>query len=225
MALLLISGSLLYGGGVVAAMIVMRSEFLRDKGWFQALVVLWGVSTGTLFNYAFGRNPASTFFMIPAGLFYGPCVAYFFATTILWLRMRALGDHKLKVEPTFDQAEAAERRQDMPAALRLYQAAAQANPGHAETRRRLGEAYLKSGDKDSGIAEMRTSLGLVEDPEKKMSLAFRVADLLVELKQDRFNADMILREIERDYSGSRIGELAKARRSRLGAAGQAPSAP
>src|SRR6185295_14991617 len=113
--------------------------------------------------------------------------------------------------PTFDQAEAAEKRGDMPAAIRLYQAAAKGSPGHAETRRRLGEAYLKSGDADNGISELRTAVGMVEDPEKKMTLAFRVADVLMELKSDSFNAGLILQELERDFAGSRIGDLAKAR--------------
>ena len=93
--------------------------------------------------------------------------------------------------------------------------AAQGQPGHAETRRRLGEAYLKTGDADQGIAELRAALGLIEDPEKKMALAFRVTDLLMEKKNDAFNAALILGELERDYAGTRVAELAKARRARL----------
>jgi tetratricopeptide (TPR) repeat protein len=207
---------LLYGGGVAAGMIVLKHEQLRDKGAFHVAVLLWCLLMGALFHYASGAmTPDSIFGVMPAGLLYGPCFAYFFSVWFMRVRTWGVSDHKLKVEPTFDQAEAAEKRGDMPAALRLYQSAAQGSPGHAETRRRLGEAYLKSGDADSGIAEMRTALGMIEDPEKKMVLAFRVVDLLIERKADTFNSDLILRELERDYSGSRVGELAKARRGRL----------
>lgn len=210
---------LLYGGGIAAGMVVLKHEQLRDKGAFHAAVLFWCLAMGALFHYASGAmTPGALFGVMPAGLIYGPCFAYFFSVWVMRARAWSVGDHKLNLEPTFDQAEAAEKRGDLPAALRLYQSAAQGNPANAETRRRLGEAYLKSGDADSGIAEMRTALGMIEDPEKKMVLAFRVVDLLIELKADSFNSDLILRELERDYSGTRVGELSKARRARLASA-------
>ncbi|MCC6741047.1 MAG: tetratricopeptide repeat protein [Planctomycetia bacterium] len=210
---------LLYGGGIAAGTITLRSEHLRDDGRFHVAVLLWCVLTGGLFQHANGMSWTGVVAVVPAGLIYGASVAYFFAVWVVRMRTMALGDHKLRVEPTFDQAEAAERRGDMDAAIRLYRASAMGNPGHAESRRRLGEAYLKSGDADQGIAELRAALGLVEDPEKKMALGFRVADLLVEKKGDAFNADLVLRELERDYEGTRVAELAKARRARLPAPG------
>lgn len=206
---------MLYGGGIAAGYVTMRTEHLRDDGRFHAAVIGWGVLSGGLFHQANGMSWTGVAAVVPAGMIYGGSVAYFFAVWVVRMRTMALGDHKLKVEPTFDQAEAAERRGDLEAAIRLYRAAALAQPGHAETRRRLGEAYLKSGDDDQGIAELRAALGMVEDPEKKMALGFRVADLLVEKKRDVFNADLILRELERDYAGSRVAELSKARRARL----------
>ena len=207
---------LLYGGGIATCWITLRTEYLRDDGRFHSAVLVYAVLAGVLFNLAMGMGWESVIAVIPAGFMYGIPIGYFFAVWVVRMRTMALGDHKLKVEPTFDQAEAAERRGDMEAALRLYRAAAMGQPGHAETRRRLGEAYLKSGDADQAIAEMRAALGLIEDPEKKMALAFRVTDLMVEKKNDAFNAGLILRELERDYEGTRVAELAKARRARLG---------
>ncbi len=206
---------MLYGGGLAAGYVTLRTEHLRDDGRFHVAVILWAILSGGLFHRANGMSWTGVVAVVPAGMIYGGSVAYFFAVWVMRMRTMAVGDHKLKVEPTFDQAEAAERRGDMEAAIRLYRAAALGQPGHAETRRRLGEAYLKSGDDDQGIAELRAALGMVEDPEKKMALGFRVADLLVEKKRDIFNAELILRELERDYSGTRVAELSKARRVRL----------
>lgn len=214
---LILAFVLLYGGGIATCWITARTEHLRDDGRFHVAVVVFGVLAGIQLNMALGPSWTSVVAMIPAGFLYGVPLGYFFAVWVMRMRTMALGDHKLKVEPTYDQAEAAEKRGDLEAALRLYRAAAQGHPGHAETRRRLGEAYLKSGDADQGIAEMRAALGLIEDPEKKMALAFRVADLLVEKKSDVFNAGLILGELERDYAGTRVAELSKARRARLGA--------
>ncbi|MEK7467408.1 MAG: tetratricopeptide repeat protein [Planctomycetota bacterium] len=213
---LVFAGVLLYGGGIATSWITLRTEFLRDDGRFHSAAITYGVLAGALFNYAMGPGWEAVIAVLPAGFLYGIPVGYFFAVWVMRMKTMAVGDHKLKVEPTFDQAEAAERRGDMEAALRLYRAAAQGQPGHAETRRRLGEAYLKSGDADQAIAEMRAALGLVEDPEKKMALAFRVTDLMMEKKNDTFNAGLILQELERDYQGTRVAELAKARRARLG---------
>lgn len=210
---------LLYAGGIVAGAITLRSEHIRDDGRFHAAVVAWAVGSGGLFQWANGMSWTGVVAVVPAGLIYGASIAYFFAVWVVRMRTMALGDHRLRVEPTFDQAEAAERRGDMDGAIRLYRAAAVGNPGHAETRRRLGEAYLRAGDADQGIAELRAALGLVEDPEKKMTLGFRVADLLVEKKGDAFNADLVLRELERDYAGTRVADLSRARRARLSAPG------
>ncbi|KAF0245312.1 MAG: hypothetical protein FD180_1717 [Planctomycetota bacterium] len=224
---LIFSFVLLYGGGIATSWITLRTEHLRDDGRFHAAVLVHMVLAGSLLNLAMGLGWEMIIAAIPAGFLYGLPMGYFFAVWVMRMRTMALGDHKLKVEPTFDQAEAAERRGDMEAALRLYRAAAQGQPGHAETRRRLGEAYFKVGDADQGIAELRAALGLVEDPEKKMALAFRVTDLMVEKKNDAFNAGLILGELERDYSGTRVAELAKARRARLtsGKAGEVEGNP
>jgi tetratricopeptide (TPR) repeat protein len=216
--LLIAAFVLLYGGGVATCWITLRTEHLRDDGRFHSAVLVYLVLAGGLLNFAMGLGWQSVIAVLPAGFMYGIPLGYFFAVWVMRLRMMAVGDHKLKVEPTFDQAEAAEKRGDMEAALRLYRAAAMGQPGHAETRRRLGEAYLKAGDADQAIAELRAALGLIEDPEKKMTLAFRVTDLLVEKKQDTFNAGLILNELERDYAGTRVADLARARRARLGPA-------
>jgi hypothetical protein len=152
--------------------------------------------------------------IIPCGLFWGASYAYFFATFVVRLRTWGMGDADLKVVPTFDQAEAAERRKDFQGALALYQDAAKRHPENAEIRRRLGEAYLRVGDEDHGVMELRAAMGLVEDPEKKMTVAFRVVDILVERKKDVFNAELILQSLEKDHPG-RVGELAKGRRARL----------
>lgn len=217
MLLMIVGFVMLYGGGIVAGWVVLRSEHLRDDGRFQVAVLLWLVMSGIVMNLGIGLSLLMVAAATPAGLLYAGTLAYFFSTLVLRIRTMSVGDHKLKVEPTFDQAEAAEKRGDMEAAVRLYQASVKGHPEHAESRRRLGEAYLRGGDVDNGIQELRAALGFVEDPERKMALAFRVADLLVEKKADTFNAGMILQSLERDFAGTRIEELARARRARIGA--------
>lgn len=206
---------LFYGGGIALAGVVLRTEHLRDKGAFQLAALGWCVGTGAFLSLAIGGGPYFLAAIIPGGFIYGACFAYFFAGGVLRLRTWGLGDAKLKIEPTFDQAEAAEKRQDWEGALRLYRIAAQKEPEHAETRRRLGEAYLKAEDLDQGIMELRAAMGLTEDPEKKVTVAFRVCDLLVERKSDAFNAELILRSLEKDHAGSRVAELARMRREKL----------
>lgn len=206
---------LLYGGGIATAWIVLRTEHLREDVRFQFGAVTFCLAAGVLLNAALGRGIHTVFAVLPAGLLWGASFAYFFASWFMKIRMWGLGDAKLKVEPTFDQAEAAERRQDYALALRMYQQAALQNPTHAETRRRLGEAFLKAGDEEQGIMELRAAMGMVEDPEKKMTVAFRVVDLLVESRGDAFNAEMILSSLEKDYAGTRVADLARARRQKL----------
>ena len=206
---------LCYGGGIAVGTIVLRSEHLRENGWFQVSALGYCLGSGAFLNLAMGKGPHAVFAVLPAGLIWGGSFAYFFASLIMRLRTWGLGDHKLRVEPTFDQAEAAEKRGDLRTAVELYTQAARANPEHAETRRRLGEAYLKAGDADQAIMELRAAMGLVTDAEKKMTVAFRVTDLLVERKRDVFNAEMILRSLEKDHAGTRVADLARARRERL----------
>ncbi|MBI2919976.1 MAG: hypothetical protein HYY18_02705 [Planctomycetes bacterium] len=206
---------LFYGGGIALAAIVLRTEHLREKGLLQAGALVWCVGTGAFLSRVLGDGPIFLAAVIPGGFVYGGCFAYFFAGLILRLRTWGLGDATLKVEPTFDQAEAAEKRQDWEGALRLYRIAAQKEPQHAETRRRLGEAYLRVEDLDQGIMELRAAMGLSEDPEKKVTVAFRVCDLLVERKSDAFNAELILRSLEKDHAGTRVAELARIRREKL----------
>jgi hypothetical protein len=205
---------LAYGGAIACLAVTVRSEHLRDKPRFQLAAVVWGVSTSGWLVALMLPSPMALLAAIPAGLLWGASYAYFFATFVVRLRTWGMGDENLVVLPTFDKAEAAERRKDFQGALRLYQEAAAAHPGNAEIRRRLGEAYLRVADEDQGLMELRAAMGLVADPEKKMTVAFRVVEILMGKKKDVFNAEMILQSLERDHPG-KIADLARARRARL----------
>ncbi|NUN47337.1 MAG: tetratricopeptide repeat protein [Candidatus Brocadiae bacterium] len=209
----------LFGGAIASAVVILRTEHLRDDGRFQAAALVWMVMSGWLYLWTQGFSIGTLVTLLPAGGLWAITGAYVMAATVVRLRTWALGDRTMPVEPTFDRAEAAERRGDSEGALDLFRDAVQRHPGHPETRRRLGEAFLKAGDVDQGIAELRTALGLTEDPERKILAALRVVDLLVGKKKDLFNAGLILQEIERDYAGTKVGELARARRLALSSGG------
>lgn len=205
---------LAYGGAITCAYVVVRTEHLRDKPAFQGTALVFGIFSGGLLFSTIGPSPTALAAIVPAGFLWGASYAYFFATFVVRLRTWGMGDADLKVIPTFDRAEAAERRKDFAGALRLYQDAANLHSDNAEIRRRLGEAYLRSGDEDQGLMELRAAMGLVEDPEKKLTVAFRVVEILMERKKDVFNADLILQSLERDHPG-KVADLARARRERL----------
>lgn len=122
----------------------------------------------------------------------------------------ATGTAGMKVEPTYDLAAKAERDGDLERALAEYGRAAAADSQDAEPLRRMGEIHLRRGERERACERFRQALRLLPSEEGRATLAFRLADLLVE--DGRVGeARAELESVERDLAGTRFAQFARSR--------------
>lgn len=110
------------------------------------------------------------------------CWAFFGAKTAGFYLLERIvpawtGAAKVDVEPSFDKAEALERRGDLEGALREYLRAVEARPKGWQARARLAELLLRTGQRQKGEAELRRASDLAKEPHARAPLVFRLSDL------------------------------------------------
>ena len=127
----------------------------------------------------------------------------------------ATGTANMKVEKTYDRASKAEREGDLEGALAAYRTAAAEDRKDPEPLRRMGEIHLRRGERAEALRLFREALPLIPSDEGRATLAFRMADLLLE-EGRRDEARVQLAEVERSLAGSRFAQFARERRESLG---------
>ncbi len=200
---------LFFLGGACSSYIVSRCAELRDRAWVQVLSLVFFLVVLVLLR---GR----LFIFVAVGCaLYAPLFAYAVGGLFDIAKRRALGDHRLAVQKTYDKAEAAEKKRDYGRALRIYDQALTEDPDDHEAMRRKGELYLVMGRIDDALGELRRVYGCLVDPEQKATVGFRIVDLLVAQKNNPESAKTFLTELVEKLAGTRFSELARARLSRL----------
>lgn len=154
--------------------------------------------------------PAATLVIIFGVLFGLRYWTMMFGEYIERAHAAALGVGNMKVRKTYDKAEKAEREGDLEGALGLYQGEAAQDPSDPEPLRRMAEIRVRQGDLDRAAPLFRAALPLVESPEDRTTLAFRLSDLLVRADR-RDEARRVLEELAGQVPGTRWAEYAEAR--------------
>ena len=122
----------------------------------------------------------------------------------------ASGVESMKVLPTYDLAEKAEREGRLDDALALYREKASLHPAEPEPRRRIGELLLSKGEIPAALDAFNAALAGIAEPEPYSTLAFRVADL--EAREGRRDdARRRLAEVARRFPGTRFEAYARER--------------
>jgi tetratricopeptide (TPR) repeat protein len=112
------------------------------------------------------------------------------------------------VSKTFDVADKAEKERRYDDAIALYLAAAKEAPRDPEPLRRAGEAMIRKGDVEAGLARLREALALTTAPEDVASASFRIAELLDRTLARRSEARAVLEAAAKRLDGSRFAEYA-----------------
>ncbi len=123
----------------------------------------------------------------------------------------AIGVGGMKVEETYDTASKAEHESRWADAIAIYEAAAARSPEKAEPLRRAGEAYVKAGRKEEGVRCLGAALSLVEDPEDRATLAFRIAELLARDLGRPADARRVIEEAIKQLEGTKFEGFARDR--------------
>ncbi|MHC4606287.1 MAG: tetratricopeptide repeat protein [Planctomycetota bacterium] len=121
----------------------------------------------------------------------------------------------MKVAKSYDRAEKLELERSFAEALAMYEAEAAADPGDAEARRRAGELCLKLDRPADAVRWLREAVALIEHAEHRVTLSFRLAEILDERLQKRGEARAVLEEIVHGHAGTRFAEFARERLNRL----------
>lgn len=117
------------------------------------------------------------------------------------------GLDSMKLRPSYDLAEKAEREGRVDDALALYREHASRAPSDPEPRRRIGDLRLSKGELPAALDAFRAALVLIEEPEPYATLAFRIADLDPRPEEAR----RLLEEVARRFPGSRFEGHARTR--------------
>ncbi|MDQ7780870.1 MAG: hypothetical protein RDV41_14330, partial [Planctomycetota bacterium] len=120
---------LFYAGGAASLWIVIRAEVLRNKAWVHwAAVAYFFCTVAPLAVKVAGRaglaGPVIQAVALgPGCLMFVPLFAVMVGNLFTSMSRRVMGDHRLVVSKTYDQAEAAEKRRDYEKAMSLYRQA------------------------------------------------------------------------------------------------------
>jgi len=124
------------------------------------------------------------------------------------LRKVLVNAESMTVVKTFDVADKAEKERRFDDAIALYMTAAKQAPADAEPVRRAGEALIRKGDLEAGLARLREALTLTTAPEDVASLAFRIVELLHRTLQRREEARQQLEAAAQRLKGTRFESYA-----------------
>ncbi|MBM4082009.1 MAG: tetratricopeptide repeat protein [Planctomycetes bacterium] len=122
-----------------------------------------------------------------------------------------MGDDRLRMPKTYDRAEKAERARDFAQAAQLYREAVAQDPKDLEARRRLAEVHVQLGDYDAAIRELTAALAETAELDLRGPLVVRLAEILVQHRNDRMAALERLYKFKDEAAGTRHAEYVQAR--------------
>lgn len=205
----------LYCGGMAA---LSRSErpFLQNSLFHAASVAAYvGLATavaGTFIRLGHPLMTVPAFVMI---LIFGALIGFRYWSFLVSeymdrIHASATGISTMRVQKTYDVADKAEHGGELDRAMALYAEEAARDPKDPEPLRRMAEIHLRRASPAAALDCLRRALPLVEDPEPKSTLAFRLADLL-EREGRREEARSILQALEEELAGTRFAQFARDR--------------
>ena len=194
--------------GLLSSAARHNASFLGSK-LVQILAI--GVFFGLLYPVAQAVGPLLVIPVAFAGLLLGlPFLLFLIGEWFDTAARSVTGIESMKVLPTYDVAEKAEREGRLDDALALYREAASLHPADPEARRRIGELLLSKGEVAAAFEAFITALAGIAEPEPYSTLAFRVADLEARGGR-RDDARRRLEEVARRYPGTRFEAYARER--------------
>ncbi|MBM4083305.1 MAG: tetratricopeptide repeat protein [Planctomycetes bacterium] len=122
-----------------------------------------------------------------------------------------MGDDRLRMPKTYDRAEKAERAREFAQAAQLYREAIAQDPKDLEARRRLAEVHVQLGDYDAAIRELTAALAETAELDLRGPLVVRLAEILVQHRNDRMAALERLYKFKDEAAGTRHAEYVQAR--------------
>lgn len=142
------------------------------------LIGLWGYFVLMVLTVSHGFALTS-FAMMPFASLVLPflirCVEVWFSAVHRW----AHGVDAMKPVRTYDLAEKAEREQDLDEAIRCYRDVyAVRDPTDPVPHLRLGELWIRRGDRAQGVAALRRGAELSDNIEQTLIAAFRAAEFM-----------------------------------------------
>lgn len=205
---------------------------LGHRDWIERPAVAWGgaalfflllglsVTAIRLIAARDGGAGPEGIMLGAVGVTWGVFMAHAAGSLFMAVRRRATSDSNIPEIRTYDQAEAAERRRDWETAERLYKAALAEDPSDLETRRRLGELAIRRGDLEAALRIFQSVLPRIPEREKKLALAFRMADLMAGPGKDPGGARVLLESLAHAALGTPEEEGWRRRIAELPARGQ-----
>lgn len=204
-----------YCGGMSVLVKGERPIFQNPLFQLASVVGYFGLAGGVAWAFISQGHPMM---MVPAFvlvLILGVVLGYRYLGFLLSeafdrVHAASTGISGMKVQKTYDVAEKAEHDGEWERALSLYGEEAARDPLDPEPRRRRGEIHLRRGEEARAIQEFLQALPLVEEPEPRSTLAFRLSDLLHQAGR-REEGRGLLESIERQYPGTRFAAYARDR--------------
>lgn len=218
---------LVYNAGIGAY--ASRQAEQTTGRWRRSALLRWGLAGGALPLYGFlvsdlmgggaglehGVSPFVAFpVMAMAALTFVPYGVLMFGNSLSDAKRWLFSEDQVRIVKTYDQAEAAEKRHDWERATELYAREVDADPTDLEARRRLAEVLIRRGRPGEAAAQISALLPQVGDPEMRLNLGFRLADLHAGLG-DRGAAHEVLTRTAFAVRGTKWEKFAQERLARL----------
>ena len=187
------------GGGVVATVIFwwVGVRFLGVGLDNPFALVAWVAFTGMLW-FPFVGLPAIAWLGEKAGSLYAP------------------SDTAFEVRPQYSIAETRVNQGRYVEAIAAFRADSDKFPAETYPHIRIAELQLeKLHDADAALAELHAALRKARTEDGFVLVASRLAEWLVQLKQDRAGAVAVLQQIEARYPGTKHARSARERIARL----------
>ncbi len=218
--------------GVVAGFAFWASQTLRESLLAHyvyvlilvALVILFGSRMAADYTSRLGAVAGVLLAML--GLMVGvafnlPALKHAGNRVLTAIGRAVVGTRSMVVRKTYDQADAAMKREDYDAAAALYYRAIEKEPGDVEARRRLAEVFLKRGQPTSAASVLQEILDLSEDEQERCTVMFRLGEVLQDVLHEPEEAEGLYERIIRDYPAGEYAGYARARLKNIGVSGGA----
>ena len=206
------------GCGIVLSALTARDHWTMKNYCchYAAMVVgilLLGWATREAVKEQLLPHPLATCIAValPTGLCYGLYIAGLWAFFLGKAGQMVMGDDALRVRPTYDQAEAAEKARDFETAAALYREAIKADDSDPTPRRRLAEILLRQGQAEAAIQALRGAANCCVDVEAKAITIFRLVEVLLSQRKDKAAAIEELRKLASAHPGTPYAENAQSR--------------
>lgn len=213
------------GLGVLFTYLRLMEPF-RESKWFYGvgcavftLTAIWAGSRAD-FSGVGGSDVFGALAVFMPFIGAGLCWFFFFngaMAFLLFSTARAmLGLDRIKELCSFDQAEAAERRQDFARAEQLYREAMGRLPDRHEPHLRLADLLVKQKRLAEATDQLRLAIRKLpdQDLEFRATLTFRLVEVL-EMANDLTEARKVLEHFGQTAEGTRFADYAKSRLARF----------